>query len=88
MKIFVRIWIAFSLVLFGIICLKIYDCHVSLKYEVDEPRIMFGDKESIVDRQNDLQAKITWLWITLSYVLISIFVSVKYLISMRGINKT
>ena len=80
MKLFVRIWIILSVVFICVIILKIFDCQVSLKYEVDEPRIMSDDSESVRFKEGELQDKIRWLWITFSFILVSIFVSIKYLL--------
>ncbi|MES2285441.1 MAG: hypothetical protein V4547_07110 [Bacteroidota bacterium] len=79
MNLLTKIWISISIILLGIIILKLLDAQVSLKYEVSEPRAILGDNKDIVHREKELQSGIIWLWVVFSYVLISIFGFIKYI---------
>ncbi|SCC64468.1 hypothetical protein GA0116948_1326 [Chitinophaga costaii] len=80
MKIPFRMFIVVSIVFFVVIVLKLLDTYTSLKYEVDEPRAMNKVGEALNDKEKYLKAFITWLWVSLCYVVVTIVIFVRALI--------
>lgn len=64
----IKVWIIVSIILIAWLVLKIYDISVSIKYEVDEPRTMFGDSDSLKEREQLLRNSITYHFISLIYL--------------------
>jgi hypothetical protein len=63
MRLILRIFFLFSLVLLIMTSLALLDAYTSLKYEVDEPKAMQKISETLNERKMLLESHLTWLWI-------------------------
>lgn len=72
MKLIVKILIVLSVAFFVLTILKLLDVYTSLKYEIDEPKAMNKISEALKDKEQYIRTLITWLWIILIYISLTI----------------
>lgn len=87
MKVFLKTFLALSIILVIMIIMKLADVYTSLKYEVDEPRATQKIGEALDDKEKYLKTFIMWLWITLSYLTINVVALFYNLFPKPGASK-
>lgn len=87
MKNIFKVWMAVSLIILVVVGLRLLDTSVSLKYEVEEPRMMGMKGEDLDDKENLLNQLIFALKSAGVYLVINIVIVSRWLFKNSLANK-
>lgn len=76
-KVLAWMWVGVTATLLIVIAYGILSCYVSLKYEVEEPRMMDMANGAIEVTDRYVRELISWLWIVLAYLALNLIAVVR-----------